>query len=252
VIAFTREVSPAIARCELTHLARMPIDLHRARCQHEAVEETLRGLGCTVEHLPPLPESPDGVFVQDAAIVFEEVAVIARPGAESRRGETASVAAALAKHRPLRFIEPPGTLDGGDVVTVGRLVYIGQTARTNAEGKRQLAELLRPFGYKVREVSPTGCLHLQTAVTPVADDVLLVNREWVDPRLFDAVELIGVDPAEPFAANALRVGEAIVYPDAFPRTRARLEDRGFRVVAVDLSELAKAEAGVTCCCILVE
>jgi dimethylargininase len=251
MIAFTREVSPSIVRCELTHLARTPIDLERAREQHRAYEAALASLGCIIRRLPETPDLPDAVFVQDAALVFDEVAVIARPGAASRRAETATVAAALAPFRRLRFIEPPGTLDGGDVVVLGRSVFVGQTARTNADAARQLADILTPFGYTVRPVTPTGCLHLQTAVTPVAERVILVNRAWVDPGVFGDVEVIDVDPAEPFAANALRVGEALIYPDAFPRTRDRLEARGLRVVPVDVSELAKAEAGVTCCCLLV-
>jgi dimethylargininase len=251
MIAFTREVSPSIDRCELTHLARTRIDLGRARAQHRAYGAALTALGCTVRRLPETPDLPDAVFVQDAALVFDEVAVVCRPGAESRRTETATVAAALEPYRPLRSIEPPGTLDGGDVVCLGRAVFVGQTARTNAEGAARLAAILTPFGYTVTPVTPTGCLHLQTAVTPVDDGVILVNRAWVDPSVFGDVEAIDVDPAEPFAANALRAGGALILPDTFPRTRARLEHRGWRVVSVDVSELAKAEAGVTCCCLLV-
>ena len=251
MIAFTRDVSPSIVRCELTHLSRAPIDLDRARAQHRAYEAAITSLGAPVRRLPDAPDLPDAVFVQDAALVFDEVAVIARPGAASRRAETESVAAALRPFRPLRFIESPGTLDGGDVAVLGRSVFVGQTARTSGAGARQLATILSPFGYTVTPVAPTGCLHLQTAVTRVADRVILVNREWVDPVVFGDVEVIDVDPAEPFAANALRVGDALIYPDNFPRTRARLEARGLRVVPVDVSELAKAEAGVTCGCLLV-
>jgi dimethylargininase len=251
MIAFTREVSASIVRCELTHLARQPIDLDRARQQHRAYEAALAALGCTVRRLPETPALPDAVFVQDVALVFDEVAVIARPGAASRRPETATVAEALASLRPLRFIEPPGTLDGGDVVCLGRVVFVGRTARTNANGCGQLAGILEPFGYTVTAVAPTGCLHLQTAVTSVADGVILVNPDWIDPGVFGSVEVIEVDPAEPFAANALRVGDALVYSASFPRTRARLETGGFHVLPVDVSELAKAEAGVTCCCLLV-
>jgi len=251
MIAFTREVSPSIVRCELTHLTRTAIDLDRARQQHRAYESALASLGCTIRRLPEAPDLPDAVFVQDAALVFDEVAVVARPGAASRRAETATVAAALEPFRSLRFIESPGSLDGGDVLCLGRRVFVGQTARTNADGAGQLATILRPFGYAVVTVTPTDCLHLQTAVTPIADGVILVNPAWIDPQVFGDVEVIEVDPAERFAANALRVGDALVYPDSFPRTRARLEARGSRVATVDVSELARAEAGVTCCCLLV-
>lgn len=251
MIAFTREVSQSIDRCELCHLRREPIDLDLARRQHEAFEDVLRSLGCDVRRLPEAPELPDAVFVQDTAVVLDKVAIVARPGAESRRAETASIAHALAPYYPLRHIEPPGTLDGGDVICIDRTVYVGQSARTNAHGIRQMGQLLRPFGYAVRPVSVTGCLHMQTAVTPVADKVLLINRQWTDPFVFGDVEFIEVDPAEPFAANALRVGDVVVYPAGYPRTRSRFEARGLRVVTVNMSELGKAEAGVTCCCILV-
>src|SRR5262245_40916219 len=251
MIAFTREVSPSVDRCELTHLARVPIDLERARLQHRAYEDALRQAGCRVHRLPDEPDLPDAVFVSDTAIVLDEVAAIARPGAASRRAETATVADALSRYRPLRRIEAPGTLDGGDVIRIGRTLYVGQSARTNAAGIRQLATLLRSFDYAIQPVPFAGCLHLQTAVTPVAARTLLVNRAWVDPAAFADVELIDVDPAEPFGANALWVGNLVLYPADCPRTRPRLEARGITVVPVDMTELAKAEAGVTCCCLLV-
>ena len=251
MIAFTREVSPAIGRCELTHLERVPIDLDRARAQHAAFERVLGELGCDVRRLPPAPDLPDAVFVQDVAVVLDEAAILARPGAESRRAEVASVAATLEGLRPLRSIEPPGTLDGGDIVGLGRDLYVAIGPRTNRPGIGQLFEIAEPLGYRVHPTRVTGCLHLQTAVTPVADRVLLLSREWVNPWFFRDVELIETDPAEPFAANALRVGHSVVVSAQYPRTRDRLISRGLRVVEVDLSELAKAEAGVTCCCLLV-
>jgi dimethylargininase len=250
LIAFTREVSESIGYCELTHVARVPIDLDRARAQHRAFEGALKSLGCDFQRLPDLPESPDAVFVQDTAIVFDEVAVICRPGAESRRSETASVADALIEFRSLHFIEPPGTLDGGDVICLGRNVWVGRSGRTNGDAIRQLKAILEPFGYSVHGVPVAGCLHLQSAITPIADGVILINRRWVDPSAFEQFEFIEIDPSEPFAANALRVGKSVIYSTAFPRTHERIESRGISVVPVDMSELAKAEGGVTCCCIL--
>jgi dimethylargininase len=249
MIAFTREVSPSIERCELTHLARVPIDLDRARLQHRAYEDALRQAGCHVHRLPDEPVLPDAVFVSDTAVILDEVGVIARPGAESRRAEVTTVANALSRHRPLRHIEAPGTLDGGDVIRIGHIVYVGQSARTNAAGIRQMEALLQRVKYAVRPVQFAGCLHLQTAVTPVAARAVLVNRTWVNPAAFGDVEVIDVDPSEPFAANALLVGDVVLHPADCPRTRARLKARGITVVPVDISELAKAEAGVTCCCL---
>lgn len=198
-----------------------------------------------------MPDLPDSVFVEDAAVVFGEVAVITRPGAVSRRGETASVAGVLAKYRPLRFIEAPGTVDGGDVLRAGRRVYVGLSSRTNAEGVAQLRALLVPFDYPVEAVETTGCLHLKSAVTALADDWLLVNGAWIDLARFGGFRLTAVEPAEPFAANVLRVGDRVLCAAAFPRTRARLDAQRLNTVAVDVSELSKAEAGLTCCSLLV-
>lgn len=252
--AITREVSPAMTRCELTHLSRRSIDVERAVQQHRAYEQALESLGVVLRRLPASPELPDSVFVEDTAVVLEEVVVLARPGAPSRRPEVAEVAAALPDDRPRRAIEEPGTLDGGDVLRVGRTVLIGASDRTNYAGFAQLAGTLEPLGYRVRRVPLRRCLHLKTAVNEVAEGLLLLNPEWLEP---DAVEELSawdrveVDPDEPFAATALRIGDTVLHPEAFPRTRARLEAEGLQVHPVEVSELAKAEGGVTCSCLLV-
>jgi dimethylargininase len=255
--AITREVPASITRCELTHLARTPIDLDVARDQHNAYELALRSSGFDVRRLPEEPELPDSVFVEDAAVVLPEVAVITRPGAESRRAETASVEAALAPLRTLLRIEAPGTLDGGDVLVLDREVVVGRSERSNAEGFAQLTALLSAFGYRVRSVPMTGCLHLKTAVTRVGDRMLVINPEWVSESEFPGWSAVAVDPREPFAANALWIagGEGkeatVIYSKSFPETCHRLERAGVRVVTVPASELAKAEGGVTCCSLLV-
>lgn len=251
-IAIVREVSPSIAHCELTHVERQPIDYERAVAQHEEYVRALESLGCRAIRLPALAAHPDAVFVEDCAVVVDEVAVITLPGADSRQGEVASIADALRPHRKRAFIEAPATLDGGDVLRAGRLVRVGRTARTNDDGISQLRAILEPLGYDVGPAELTGCLHLKTAVTPVAPGILLINREWVDASQFPGFDFVDVDPSEPFAGNALLVGDAVILSSAFPRTRARLEARGIRVVTVDATELAKAEGGVTCCSVLVE
>jgi dimethylargininase len=247
LVALTREVSASLAQCELTHLSRESIDLDRARAQHAAYEKALRSIGCDVRRLPPEPEMPDAAFVEDTAVVVDEMAVVTRPGAASRRGEVRSVAEALAPYRDLFHIEPPGTLDGGDVLVMGRSVLVGLSSRTNQEGAAQMAALLAPFGYTVRTVPVRSCLHLKSAVTRVAASVVLLNPAWLDARVLDAFERIEVDPAEPWGANALETAGAVLYPAGFPRTRDRLLRRGLDVRDVDVSELAKAEGGVTCC-----
>ena len=251
-IALTREVSASLARCELTYRSREPIDVLRARTQHRAYEDLLRSLGCEVRRLPEEPDLPDAVFVEDTAVVVDELAVITRPGAESRRGEVRSVADALAAWRPLRAIEAPGTLDGGDVLVIERSVFVGLSTRTDEEGVRQLAQALAPHGYSVRPLTVRSCLHLKSAATRVAPGTVLLNPEWVDERAFGAFGRIEVDPAEPWAANALAVGGSVVYDAAFPRTRDRLVRGGLDVREVDASELARAEGGVTCCSLVLE
>jgi len=250
-LALTRPVPSTIAECELTHLAREPISHSRAVAQHEAYEAALRALGCTVERVAGQDEHPDSVFIEDTAVVLDEVAVITRPGAATRRGETPVVEAALAKHRRIARIEAPDTLDGGDVVRVGRALWVGLTQRTTAAGAGQLARLLAPFGYSVATATPRDCLHLKTAVSALPDGRLLLNPRMVDAAAFGGRECIAVDPSEPYAGNVLCVGDTVLCPAAAPRTRARLDAAGYSTAAVDASELAKAEGGLTCCCLLI-
>jgi dimethylargininase len=205
-----------------------------------------------VRRLPAEPDLPDSVFVEDCAVVLDEMAIVTRPGAESRRPETASVTEALRGYRPLRFIQAPGTIDGGDVLRVGRSIHVGISDRSNADGIAQLRELLLPFSYSVEATEMRGCLHLKTAVTLVAEGTLLVNPSWVDANAFTAMDVIEVDPREPFGANGLRIGNALLYAADHERTEERLRQRGIQVHLVNISELAKAEAGVTCCSIIFE
>ena len=251
-IAFTRSVAPTIVNCELTHLDREPIDLARAAEQHGLYERELIAAGCVIQRLPDLPDLPDSVFVEDTAVVLREIAILARPGAASRRPEVASVAEALRPHRLLSFIEPPGTLDGGDVLVIGSTIYVGESARTNSEGIRQLADFASDYSYAVRPVKVSRCLHLKSAVTRVAEDLILVNSAWVDSSSFKRMQQIEVHPSEPFAANALWIGENVIYPRTYEKTRARLEGIGLNVHLVETGELQKAEGGVTCCSILIQ
>ncbi|MBM3150987.1 MAG: dimethylargininase [Chloroflexi bacterium] len=250
LIAITRKVSNSIAHCELTHLERQPVDLELARRQHRQYEKTLEGLGFELHSLPEEPRLPDAVFVEDAAIVLDECAIITRPGAGSRRLEVESVAAALRPYRDLVHIQPPGTLDGGDVLRVGSMIYVGLSRRSNSQALEQLRAIVRAHGYEVTGIPVGGCLHLKSAVTQVAEKTLLLNPGWVAGKNFPALKLVEVDPAEPAAANALMVGSAVIHPAAYPRTGERLEKAGIRVLPLDVSEIAKAEGGVTCCSLL--
>jgi dimethylargininase len=251
VIALTREVTAAITCCELTHLAREPIDVTRARHEHAEYERALAASGCTIRRLPAGPAEADAAFIEDTAVVLDEVAVIARPGAPSRRGETGPVAEALAAWRPLAEITAPATLDGGDVLRLGRTLFVGLSSRTNAAGADALERIAAPLGYSVERVPVRRCLHLKTGVSAVAEDAVLLNRAWVDADHFEGCAIVEVDPAEPFGANALRVGALLIHAAAHPRTRSRLESLGLEVRPVELDELAKAEAGPTCCSLVV-
>ena len=250
--AITRAVSPAIVRCEISFIDRRPIDLAKAQEQHHAYELLLEKLGARVLSLPAEPALPDSMFVEDPAIVLDELAVILPLGTDSRRPEAASLAKALSRFRQLEVVSLPGTLEGGDVLRIGRKLFVGLTKRSNAEGIRQLAAIVAPHKYEVIAVPVTGCLHLKSAVTHIGANTLLANRPWFDTAPFAGYDWIDVDPAEPHAANALAFGGTIIFPASFPRTRARIEARDFRVTSLDISELQKAESGLTCSSLLFE
>lgn len=248
ITAYTRAVSPRLADCALTHLERHPIDPARAVRQHAAYEAALSGAGCRVVRLPELPDHPDGVFVEDTAILLGNDAIVTRPGAPSRAEEADSTAAGLAADFRVQRLSA-GTLDGGDVLRIERTLYVGLSSRTDASGAAALAGMVAPLGYRLVTVEPAQCLHLKTAVTYAGHDAagrptILVNPDWIDPGLFEGVYAIEV--AEPSAANCVRVGDRLILPRGNPRTAEQLRLAGFILVEVDVSELQKAEAGVTC------
>jgi dimethylargininase len=245
--ALTRGVSPALNACELEYLAREPIDVEKAREQHRQYELCLAELGARVISLPA-GDFPDGVFVEDPAIVLDEVAVMCLMGAESRRKESASIAEALARFRELRWIREPGTLEGGDVMLAGKTFYVGISRRSNREGAEQLEELT---GYRVVTLKVSGCLHFKSACCYLGDGVVLANREWLPVGALAEFKVLEVSPEEPGAANVLRIGETVIIPESFPRTAELLERSGYRVRRVDISELQKAEAGVTCSSLII-
>jgi dimethylargininase len=251
-IALTRQISPKLSECELTHLDREPIDIKKAAEQHHQYENALKKMGYSISRLPETPDLPDGVFVEDAAVVFDELAIITRPGAESRRPETDSMAEVLKEYRELHFIKSPGTLDGGDVLVLGKNVYIGISQRTNREAIHQFGQILKPYGYEVHGIEVTNCLHLKTALAPLEDDLLLINPEWVDGEMFDGYQTVSIHPDEPYGANVMRRDNWALCPEAFPRTAELLKERGYDVITVNQSEMAKAEAGLTCCSVIVE
>jgi dimethylargininase len=244
--AITREVSPSINQCELSFHARQLIDVAKAIAQHRAYQDCLAQLGVRVVSLPAEPELPDAVFVEDPVVIVDEVAVISIMGAPSRRPEASSLVDTLSRYRPIKFLVEPATLDGGDVLRAGRFVFVGLSQRTNREAFSQLGDLLGGYGYQVQPVEVRGCLHLKSACSYIGNNTVLVNRSWLEAEPLHGFELLDIPDEEPAAANALLVKDVVIIPASFPKTRALLEERGFRVKTIDLSELQKAEAGVTC------
>jgi len=249
-IAVTRAISPRFNECEITHIERTPINLDIARAQHSQYVNALKQLGCEVLELPAEADLPDSVFVEDIAFILPHTAVITRPGADSRKPETESIIRALSPYINLIHLQEPATLDGGDVLVIGKNIFIGLSTRSNQDAIDQLRTILKNGGYTVTGVELHDCLHLKSAVTRVDDDTLLINKDWVDTRHFERYELIEVDPSEPHAANCLPIGDSIIYPSSFPKTDARLKARGYKTVSVEVDELAKAEGAVTCCSLI--
>lgn len=251
-LAITHAVGEALLRCELTFVARAPIDLARARAQHAEYRRVLTSLGAEVRVVDVSPQGPDAVFVEDAVVVLADRAVLTRMGVASRRAEVENLAPVLGEYRRLVRVEAPATLEGGDVLRVGRTLYVGQSVRTDAAGIAALAAHAEPAGYRVVRVAVEGCLHLKTACTALDAETLLANPGWVDVGAFQGMKIVEVDASEPFGANTLPIGGTICVSAAHPRTAARIAALGFPVVAIDISELEKAEAGLTCLSVLIE
>ncbi len=248
--AITRSISPRFNECELTHIDRAPIDLDLARAQHQAYEQALQNLGVEVISLPAEADFPDSVFVEDTALVLDELALLTRPGADSRKPEVELIAQALTPYRTLARIEAPGTVDGGDILRLGKGIYLGLTTRSNQSAIQQMQTTLAPHGYTVSGVPVTGCLHLKSAVTQASADTLLINPAWVEKSRFPGWKFIEVDPSEPSAANIVLVPGGAIFPAHFPKTQMRLEQAGISLAIVPATEVAKAEGAVTCCSLL--
>jgi dimethylargininase len=251
-VALTRRVGASFAECVLTYVDRAPIDLERAMVQHEEYERALESLGAQVQSLASADQLPDSVFVEDCAVVLDEVAVLTPMGTPSRVPETELLLPVLEAMRPVRRVEAPAKLEGGDVLCVDRTLFVGLSTRTDVGGGAALAAIAEEHGYQVCHVPVVGCLHLKTAVGHLGDRTLLMNPAWVDARLFAGYRLLPVDATEPWAANVLRVENTILASSAYPRTIRRLEIEGFPVCVVDIAEFHKAEAGLTCMSLILQ
>jgi dimethylargininase len=226
------------------------IDVARAETQHAGYEAALRDAGWDVRRLPALPDAPDGVFVEDTALLLDGQAIMTRPGIASRALEVESTAVALAAFFPVHRLAR-GRLDGGDVMRIGRTVYVGQSARTDEDGVAALRDVAGGFGFSVVPVAMGPCLHLKSAVTWLGTDAagrasLLVNPVWIDLKPFGQLDRMEVDVGEPWGANTLRLGEHLLVSAAYPRTNAMLAAHGYELRVLDVSEPQKAEAALTC------
>ena len=249
-LAVTHVVSSDITQCELSFIERSPIDYDLAVKQHNAYCALLRDCGLRVVELTVNSAYPDSTFIEDTVVVVDEIAVMACMGAESRRGEVPGVETVLATYRKIDHIRPPATLEGGDVLRAGGKVFVGITPRTNAAGVSSLKTIIEPFGYQVIPVTVRDCLHLKSACTTIDDDTVLVNPRWVDLDPFKGFRAIPVPEDEPWAANTLQIENTVCVHAGFTNTIMMLQTHGFQVKTVDISELLKAEAGMTCSSII--
>lgn len=250
LIALTHVISPNINKCELSFINRNPINFNLAVAQHEKYCDILREEGLKVIEMSINSEYPDSTFVEDTAVVVDEVAVMANMGAETRRGEVPGVESELKKYRDIFYIKHPATLDGGDVLKVGRDIYVGITPRTNNLGAESLASALKPLGYNVRPVTVKGCLHFKSACTAIDNHTLLVNPDCIDLKDFEGFKIVNIDESEPWAANTLWINNAVYIHAGFMKTAELLQKLGFSVKTIDISELLKAESGLTCSSII--
>jgi dimethylargininase len=246
LIAITQLPSPRMQQGERTFVGDERIDPALALRQHEAYRNALRRCGAEVIVLDANLACPDGVFVEDTAIVLDDVAVMMSMGAASRRGELPAIEAELARWRPIARVRLPATIDGGDIVRAGRALYVGRSPRTNDSGIAALRSIVAPFGYTVTAVPVTGCLHLKTACSALPDGRFLINADWIDTSALAAGALLPVANDEPWAGDVLVIGDRIIVSDAFPQTAELVAEASREVIPVSVSEFAKAEGGVTC------
>ncbi len=248
-IALVRRPGPRLAEGLVTHIDRTPVDVAVAMRQHEAYVAALAAHGWTPVEVPPADDCPDAVFIEDALVVCNGVAVITRPGALPRRPETAAVEPVVRSlGMPVVTIEAPGTLDGGDVLQIGTTVYVGRGGRTNADGIAQLAGHLAPLGRSVLAVPLERVLHLKSAVTALPDATVLTFGDLVPHDPFPATMAV---PEEAGAHVVLLGGRDVLISAAAPRTASLLRERGYTPVVVDISEFERLEGCVTCLSVLI-
>jgi dimethylargininase len=250
MIALTHVPSPKLQAGERMHVPHVEIDHALAEIQHADYCRALAACGADVVTLDVNTDYPDSTFLEDTAVILDEVAVLASMGAASRRKEVLGVEPILSRYRDVIRIEPPATLEGGDVLRIGRRLLVGHSRRTSAAGIESLAAIARRFNYQIESIGVHGCLHLKTACTALPDGRLLVQPAWIDLSDMRS-KALAVPADEPWAANIALIDNQVLASSAFPQTAAMLAGLGFAPQTVDLSEFAKAEGGVTCLSLLI-
>ncbi|WP_263832121.1 dimethylarginine dimethylaminohydrolase family protein [Sulfurospirillum oryzae] len=250
LMAITHLPSPNLQNCELTFLESEAIDIEKANVQHQNYRSMLERCGAKVITLDENIALPDSVFVEDPIIVFDEVAVLTSMGVESRRAESASMGKVFSQYRKIERITLPAKIEGGDVLKVGKKIFVGESSRTNQEGIQALEAIIKPLGYEVIAVKVFGCLHLKTGVTALDNQTIFINSNWVDVEAFKGFSKIEALSDEPFGVNVLKIGNILCMNEAFPKSIALVKSLGYRVETVNISEFVKAEAGLTCMSVL--
>ncbi len=244
--AITRKPCENFGRGLTTAVSAEPADYGLMLKQHNAYLEALSTAGIEVMVLDPQPDYPDAHFVEDTAVVTADVAIITIPGAQARRGEEESILPVLSEYRKIQRIQPPGTLDGGDVLLVNNHFFIGISERTNREGAEQLGRILQDYGHTWATVDVGAGLHLKSSINYVGQNNLLVTPDFTAKELFTDYNLIVLDPVESYAANSLLVNEHLLMPAGYPATRKRLEFMDFKIIELETSEVQKMDGGLTC------
>ena len=249
-MAITHLPSPNLQNCELTFLESEAINMEKANVQHQNYRAMLERCGAKVTVLDDNIALPDSVFVEDPIIVFDEIAVLTSMGVKSRRAESEAMEKVFAPYRQVKRIDLPAKIEGGDVLKVGKKIFVGESSRTNKEGIQALEAIIKPLGYEVIAVKVTGCLHLKTGVTALDDQTVFINPAWVDAKAFQGFSQIETLSNEPFGANVLKIGDTLCMNEAFPKSITLIKSLGYKVETVNISEFVKAEAGLTCMSVL--
>lgn len=249
--AIVRAIPNSFSHAITHNVPTAPINVELAKKQHRQYVDTLRSLGLTIVELPAQEQLPDSCFVEDTAVFLDKVALITMPGALSRRAETQSVREVLSGYATsVTEMTLPATLDGGDCMRVGPRIYVGLSARTNQDGITLLKNTFAPLGFQVISVPLTDILHLKCVVSPLGSNRILLAEGTVAPRCFEPNEIVFAPKEEQYAANCISIGNDVIMPAGFPITQRRLQWEGYKVHALDMSEIRKADGSMTCSSIL--